>query len=85
MTDGWVSEIIKYAPKLEVFKYVGDKECRRSLRMKTHEYVTRHSTHDVRFYHGFIESGWLFLLVIFPYECLLILLQSNILAGRFAF
>jgi SNF2 family DNA or RNA helicase len=47
VTDGWVSEIVKYAPKLEVFKYVGDKEYRRSLRMKTHEHVTRQPTHNV--------------------------------------
>ncbi|CAL5191787.1 unnamed protein product [Lathyrus oleraceus] len=46
VTDGWVSEIVKYAPKLEVLKYVGDKEYRRSLRMKTHEHVTRKPTHD---------------------------------------
>ncbi|XP_045798213.1 probable helicase CHR10 isoform X2 [Trifolium pratense] len=44
VTDGWVSEIVKYAPKLEVLKYVGDKDCRRSLRMKTHEHVTRQPT-----------------------------------------
>jgi chromodomain-helicase-DNA-binding protein 1-like len=47
VTDGWVSEIVKYAPKLEVFKYVGDKEYRRSLRMKTHEHVTKQPTHNV--------------------------------------
>ncbi|KAJ1430888.1 SNF2-related, N-terminal domain [Sesbania bispinosa] len=41
---GWVSEIVKFSPKLEVFKYVGDKEYRRSLRMKIHEYVTRQSS-----------------------------------------
>ncbi|KEH22310.1 chromodomain helicase-DNA-binding-like protein [Medicago truncatula] len=47
VTDGWVSEIVKYAPKLEVFKYVGDKEYRRSLRRKTHEHVTKQPTHNV--------------------------------------
>jgi hypothetical protein len=47
VTDGWVSEIVKYAPKLEVFKYVGDKEYRRSLRMETHEHVTKQPTHNV--------------------------------------
>ncbi|KAE9617864.1 putative DNA helicase chromatin remodeling SNF2 family [Lupinus albus] len=39
VTDGWVSEIVKFAPKLEVFKYVGDKEYRRSLRKKVHDHV----------------------------------------------
>lgn len=44
VTDGWVSEMVKFAPKLEVFKYVGDKEYRRSLRMKIREHVTRKSS-----------------------------------------
>ncbi|KAH1162060.1 hypothetical protein GLYMA_01G073400v4 [Glycine max] len=44
VTDGWVSEIVKFTPKLKVFKYVGDKECRRNLRMKIHEYVTGQSS-----------------------------------------
>ncbi|KAK7293403.1 hypothetical protein RJT34_16268 [Clitoria ternatea] len=39
VTDGWVSEIVKFTPKLEVFKYVGDKEHRRNLRLKVHEHV----------------------------------------------
>ncbi|KAK7256487.1 hypothetical protein RIF29_29938 [Crotalaria pallida] len=44
VTDGWVSEIVKFAPKLEVFKYVGDKEYRRNLRMKLHEHVKGQSS-----------------------------------------
>ncbi|CAJ1780078.1 unnamed protein product [Sphenostylis stenocarpa] len=44
VTDGWVSEIVKFTPKLELFKYVGDKENRRNLRTKIHEYVTRLSS-----------------------------------------
>ncbi|TKY66305.1 Chromodomain-helicase-DNA-binding protein [Spatholobus suberectus] len=44
VTDGWVSEIVKFTPKLEVFKYVGDKEYRRNLRMKIHEHVTGQSS-----------------------------------------
>ncbi|XP_057449387.1 probable helicase CHR10 [Lotus japonicus] len=44
VTDGWVSEIVKFAPKLEVLKYVGDKEHGRSLRMKIHQHVTRQSS-----------------------------------------
>jgi len=62
VTDGWVSEIVKFTPKLKVFKYVGDKECRRNLRMKIHEYVTgQSSTLNVSalYFHTLIESGWL--------------------------
>ncbi|XP_014497082.1 probable helicase CHR10 isoform X2 [Vigna radiata var. radiata] len=44
VTEGWVSEIVKFTPKLTVFKYVGDKENRRNLRMKIHEHVARQSS-----------------------------------------
>ncbi|MED6198784.1 putative helicase chr10 [Stylosanthes scabra] len=47
VTDGWVSEIVKFAPKLDVFKYVGDKESRRNLRMKIHEHVKGQASTDV--------------------------------------
>ncbi|KAK8466741.1 hypothetical protein PHAVU_008G141500 [Phaseolus vulgaris] len=40
VTEGWASEIVKFTPKLEVFKYVGDKENRCNLRKKMHEHVT---------------------------------------------
>ncbi|XP_039027568.1 probable helicase CHR10 isoform X3 [Hibiscus syriacus] len=39
VTDGWVSEIVKFAPKLEVLRYVGEKEIRRSLRKTIYKHV----------------------------------------------
>lgn len=60
VTDGWVSEIVKFAPKLEVFKYVGDKEYRRNLRMKIHEHVKgQPSTVNVSalYFHGSLNLG----------------------------
>ncbi|XP_073260480.1 probable helicase CHR10 isoform X3 [Populus alba] len=39
VTDGWVSEIDKFTPKLKVLRYVGEKEHRRSLRKTIHEHV----------------------------------------------
>ncbi|KAK8983078.1 hypothetical protein V6N11_057836 [Hibiscus sabdariffa] len=39
VTDGWVSEIVKFTPKLEVLRYVGEKEHRRSLRKTIYEHV----------------------------------------------
>lgn len=39
VTDGWVSEIDKFAPKLRVLRYVGNKELRRNLRQTIHEFV----------------------------------------------
>ncbi|XP_054780991.1 probable helicase CHR10 isoform X2 [Prosopis cineraria] len=44
VTDGWVSEIVKFAPKLKVIKYVGGKEYRCSLRRNIHEHVKGQST-----------------------------------------
>ncbi|KAK7843089.1 putative helicase chr10 [Quercus suber] len=44
VTDGWVSEVVKFAPNLEVFRYVGDKEHRRSLRWTMHEHVKEQSS-----------------------------------------
>ncbi|XP_027334923.1 probable helicase CHR10 isoform X2 [Abrus precatorius] len=44
VTDCWESEIVKFTPKLAVFKYVGDKEYRRNLRMKMHEHVMQQSS-----------------------------------------
>ncbi|KAK4414628.1 putative helicase CHR10 [Sesamum alatum] len=37
--DGWVSEVGKFAPKLRLLRYVGEKEHRRKLRGEMHEYV----------------------------------------------
>lgn len=72
VTDGWVSEIVKFAPKLEVFKYVGDKEYRRSQRMKIHEHVTRQSSTlnvSLLYILGLIELVWLFLNAMFLLSC----------------
>ncbi|XP_022770218.1 LOW QUALITY PROTEIN: probable helicase CHR10 [Durio zibethinus] len=44
VTDGWVSEIVKFTPKLEVLRYVGEKEQRRSLRKTVYENVEEKSS-----------------------------------------
>lgn len=44
VTDGWVSEMAKFAPKLKVLKYVGEKEHRRSLRKTMYEQVIEKSS-----------------------------------------
>ncbi|XP_031398610.1 probable helicase CHR10 isoform X3 [Punica granatum] len=46
VTDGWVSEVFKFAPKLKVLKYVGEKEYRRSLRKIMYDHVKDHSSHS---------------------------------------
>lgn len=49
VTDGWVSEMENFAPKLKVLRYVGDKEYRCSLRRTIYEHVEEHSSaSDVR-------------------------------------
>ncbi|KAG2672184.1 hypothetical protein I3760_13G028600 [Carya illinoinensis] len=44
VTDGWVSEIVKFAPNLKVLQYVGDKEHRRGLRRTICEHVRAQSS-----------------------------------------
>ncbi|GAV80488.1 SNF2_N domain-containing protein/Helicase_C domain-containing protein [Cephalotus follicularis] len=44
VTDGWVSEIAKFTPKLKVLRYVGEKEHRRSLRKTMYEHVKGQSS-----------------------------------------
>ncbi|KAG8391560.1 hypothetical protein BUALT_Bualt01G0200300 [Buddleja alternifolia] len=39
VTDGWVSEVANFTPKLRLLRYVGEKEHRRKLRREMHEYV----------------------------------------------
>ncbi|KAL7158442.1 hypothetical protein ABFS83_02G143900 [Erythranthe nasuta] len=39
VTDGWVSEVANFAPKLRLLRYVGEKEHRRKLRQEMHDYV----------------------------------------------
>lgn len=43
VTDGWVSEISRFTPKLEVLRYVGDKDCRRTLRKSIYDRVKKSS------------------------------------------
>lgn len=44
VTDGWVSEMEKFAPKLKVLRYVGDKDYRRILRRTIYEHVKEESS-----------------------------------------
>ncbi|PQP97494.1 putative helicase CHR10 [Prunus yedoensis var. nudiflora] len=44
VTDGWVSEMEKFAPKLKVIRYVGDKEYRRILRRTIYKHVKDESS-----------------------------------------
>ncbi|XP_052193253.1 probable helicase CHR10 isoform X2 [Diospyros lotus] len=39
VTDGWVSEVAKFAPKLRVLCYLGDKDHRRNLRREMYDHV----------------------------------------------
>lgn len=47
VTDGWVSEIVKFAPCLKVLQYVGDKETRRNARRRMCEHATEQPVSDV--------------------------------------
>lgn len=44
VTDGWVSEVEKFAPKLKVLRYVGEKDHRRSIRRVLYEQVKEQSS-----------------------------------------
>ncbi|CAH8330357.1 unnamed protein product [Eruca vesicaria subsp. sativa] len=44
VTDGWVSEINRFTPNLEVVRYVGDKDCRRELRKVMYDHVVSKSS-----------------------------------------
>nr|DAD18452.1 TPA_asm: hypothetical protein HUJ06_019915 [Nelumbo nucifera] len=44
VTDGWVSEIANFCPKLRVLRYVGDKEFRCSQRKTVYEHVKQQSS-----------------------------------------
>lgn len=44
VTDGWLSEFVKFCPSLRVLQYVGDKPHRRQLRRTMHEEVQKVST-----------------------------------------
>ncbi|KAL3693838.1 hypothetical protein R1sor_007489 [Riccia sorocarpa] len=41
VTDGWASELEKFAPKLRVMKYVGDKQQRQTMREEICDYVNK--------------------------------------------
>ncbi|XP_049356171.1 probable helicase CHR10 isoform X1 [Solanum verrucosum] len=41
VTDGWMSEMANFAPKLRVLSYTGEKEHRRNLRRKIYECMNR--------------------------------------------
>lgn len=43
VTDGWVSEINRFTPNLEVLRYVGDKYCRRDMRKSMYDHVKKSS------------------------------------------
>ncbi|XP_026427222.1 probable helicase CHR10 [Papaver somniferum] len=47
VTDGWVSEVAKFCPKLRVLRYVGDKEVRLDLRRKAFEQASTDFPFDV--------------------------------------
>ncbi|XAR63236.1 DNA helicase [Bertholletia excelsa] len=44
VTDGWVSEIANFTPKLRVLLYVGEKDHRRQLRRNMYEHVKEQSS-----------------------------------------
>ncbi|XP_058221673.1 probable helicase CHR10 isoform X2 [Rhododendron vialii] len=44
VTDGWVSEVAKFSPKLRVLRYVGDKNHRCNLRREMYEHVIEQSS-----------------------------------------
>lgn len=44
VTDGWMSEFDKFCPSLNVLRYVGEKEHRRSLRREMYEHVQKQSS-----------------------------------------
>ncbi|KAD5316947.1 hypothetical protein E3N88_16893 [Mikania micrantha] len=44
VTDGWISEVTKFSPKLKVLRYVGDKQHRRYLRREMYENVNKQSS-----------------------------------------
>ncbi|XP_010506437.1 PREDICTED: probable helicase CHR10 [Camelina sativa] len=43
VTDGWVSEINRFTPNLELLRYVGDKDSRRDMRKSMYDHVKKSS------------------------------------------
>lgn len=73
--DGWVSEIEKFAPKLRVLSYVGEKEHRRRLRRTMYEHVqAQSSSNNVWSRHAvvfFTHEMWIQLCMICVFEVLM--------------
>ncbi|XP_055817519.1 probable helicase CHR10 isoform X1 [Solanum dulcamara] len=44
VTDGWMSEMAKFSPKLRVLSYTGEKEHRHNLRRKIYEHMNREAS-----------------------------------------
>ena len=57
VTDGWVAEINRFTPKLEVIRYVGDKDCRRDLRKVMYDHVNKSSKVRVKSFCLSLELG----------------------------
>lgn len=77
VTDGWVSEVVKFAPNLEVLRYVGDKEHRRSLRWKMHEHVKEQSSSCNVSLCGFTNWSQAVDVIIFNFLVTLVLYDIN--------
>ncbi|MCD9644171.1 putative helicase chr10 [Datura stramonium] len=48
VTDGWMSEMANFAPRLRVLSYTGEKEHRRNLRRKMYEHVNKKAFSDAK-------------------------------------
>lgn len=58
VTDGWVSEIVRFAPCLNVLQYVGDKDTRRNARRRIFEHATSRSVSHVSLMVFYALSSW---------------------------
>lgn len=81
VTDGWVSEVAKFSPKLKVIKYVGEKEYRRSLRKMMYDHIKDHSIPDVSFALIIVESSLNFVLFLNKLTCSSLSLQFKYFIG----
>ncbi|XP_062073256.1 probable helicase CHR10 isoform X5 [Humulus lupulus] len=58
VTDGWVSEMGRFSPKLRVLRYVGDKDHRRNLRRTMYEHVKGQSSKiDIPWHYAVIDEA----------------------------
>lgn len=44
VTDGWVTEINRFTPNLQLLRYVGDKYCRRDMRKSIYDHHVNKSS-----------------------------------------